>query len=76
MSRAATQQDYKDFYESLTPEQLEIVKQADELWCDFFETRLAEEALEEWEKAGRPKGITLEEVEERLRATKDTKESH
>lgn len=70
MSRVATQQDYKDFYESLTPEQLEIVKQADELWCDFFETRLAEEALDEWEKAGRPKGYTFEEAKEIIRVAK------
>lgn len=70
MAREATQQDYKDFYESLTPEQLEIVKQADELWCDFFEIRLAEEALDEWEKAGRPKGMTLEEMEHKIKVAK------
>ena len=52
MSRKPTQKDYKDFYESLTPKQLKIVKKADELWADFFEIRLAKEAFDEWDKAG------------------------
>ena len=70
MSRRATQQDFNDFYESLTPEQLDIVKKADDLWADFFEIRLAEEALDKWEKAGRPRGMTLEEMENKIKATK------
>ena len=70
MAREATQQDYKDFCESLTPEQYKIVKQADDLWNDFFEIRLAEEALDKWEKAGRPKGITLEEMENKIKTTR------
>lgn len=70
MARKATQQDYKDFCESLTPEQYKIVKQADDLWNDFFEIRLAEEALVKWEKAGRPKGITLEEAKKTIKAMK------
>lgn len=69
MSRRATQQDYNDFYESLTPKQLKIVKQADELWFDFFEERLAKEAFDEWDKAGRPRGMTLEEMENKIKAT-------
>ena len=60
MSRRATQQDFNDFYESLTPEQYKIVKEADELWADFFEVRLAEE----------PKGMTLEEMENKIKATR------
>ena len=66
MSRKPTQKDYKDFYESLTPKQLKIVKKADELWADFFEIRLAEEAFDEWDKSGRPRGIPLEEAEKML----------
>ena len=69
MSRKATHQDFNDFYESLTPKQLKIVKQADELWFDFFEERLAKEAFDEWDKAGRPKGMTLEEMENKIKAT-------
>lgn len=68
MARRATQQDFNDFYKSLTPEQYKIVEQADELWADFFEVRLAEEAFDEWDKAGRPKGMTLEEMENKIKA--------
>jgi len=70
MARRATQQDFNDFYKSLTPEQYKIVKQADELWADFFEVRLAEEAFDEWDKAGRllpSKGMTLEEMENKIK---------
>lgn len=70
MFRVATQKDYKDFYKSLTPKQLKIMKQANKLWYDFFETRLAEKALNEWEKAGKPKGMSLKEVEYKIKATK------
>ena len=70
MAREATQQDYKDFYKSLTPEQLKIVKQADELFANFLDEKDAKKAFEEWDKAGRPKGMTLEEVEEMIRLAK------
>ena len=70
MARLANAQDYKDFYESLTPEQYKIVKQADELWADFFEERLAKEAFDEWDRAGRPKGYTLEQAREMVKAAR------
>ena len=69
MSRRATQQDYNDFYESLTPKQLKIVKQADELFADFLDERDAKKAFDEWDKEGRPKGMTLEEMENKIKAT-------
>jgi predicted RNase H-like HicB family nuclease len=74
MARKATQQDYKDFYESLTPKQLKIVKQADELWFDFFEERLAKEAFDEWDKAGRPKGIPIDKAKAMTKKLRNDKE--
>lgn len=71
MEREVSEQDIQNFYESLTPEQLEIVKQADELFANFLDERDAKIAFDEWEKAGRPKGYTLEEAREMIRVVKN-----
>lgn len=71
MEREVSKQDIQNFYESLTPEQLEIVRQADELFANFLDERDAKIAFDEWDKAGRPKGYTLEEAREMIRVVKN-----
>ena len=70
MATEISEQDIQDFYESLTPEQLDIVKKADELFADFLDERDAKRAFDEWDKEGRPRGIPFEEAREMIRAAK------
>ena len=37
-------------------------------WEDFYEETLAKKAFDKWNKAGRPKGTTLEEMEEKIKS--------
>ena len=70
MEKEVSERDIQDFYDSLTPEQLDVVKQADELFADFLDERDAKKAFDEWDKAGRPRGIPFEEAREMIRVAK------
>lgn len=70
MEKEVSERDIQDFYNSLTPEQLDVVKQADELFANFLDERDAKRAFDEWDKAGRPRGYTLEEAREMIRLAK------
>lgn len=54
--------DIQEFYDSLTADELKKVREVDELWANFLDEKQGKEAFDEWDKAGRPKGYTIEEA--------------
>lgn len=56
----------KDFRDSLTAEQLQIVNAAIELYSDYVDGKRAEKTLAKWIANGKPSGITMEELNKKL----------
>ncbi|ETD24947.1 hypothetical protein [Helicobacter macacae] len=70
MARELNEKDIQEFYDSLSADELIKVKEVDELWANFLDEKQAKEAFEKWDSDGCPRGYTIEEAINKIKAAR------